>query len=79
MAPKIVMAQAPTKPGKVSIFEDRTLKRGDAVMTADGIRVFAGSASWPYTKADFIDLASAKDLNKDTTKVLAEVDRLPRG
>ncbi len=78
-APKIFMAQAPTKPEKVLMFEDRTLKRGDAVMTADGIRVFAGSASWPYTKADFIDLASAKDLNKDTTKVLAEVNRLPRG
>ena len=78
-APKTVIAQVPAKPGKVSIFEDRTLKRGDAVMTPDGIRVFAGSASWPYTKADFIDLASAKDLNKDTTKVLAEVNRLPRG
>lgn len=78
-APRLVVAQAPTKPGKVSIFEDRTLKRGDAVMMADGIRVFAGSASWPYTKADFIDLASAKDLNKDISKVLAEVNSLPRG
>lgn len=77
-APKLVVAQMPTKPGEVSIYEDRTLKRGDAVMTADGIRIFAGSVSWPYTKADFIDLASAKNLNKDTTKVLAEVDRLPR-
>ena len=73
------MAQVPTKPEKVSIFEDRTLKRGDVVMTADGIRVFAGSATWPYTKADFVDLATAKNLSKDTAKVLAEVDRLPRG
>ena len=78
-APRLVVAQAPTKPGKVSIFEDRTLKRGDAVMTADGVRVFAGSASWPYTKTDFIDLASAKDLNKDSSKMLAEVNSLPRG
>ena len=77
--PKVGVAQVPTKPEKVSIFEDRTLKRGDAVMTADGIRVFAGSASWPYTKADFVDLATAKNLSKDTAKVLAEVDRLPRG
>ena len=78
-APKVGMAQVPTKPDKVSIFEDRTLKRGDVVMTADGIRVFAGSASWPYTKADFIGLAAVKDLNKDTARILAEVDRLPRG
>jgi hypothetical protein len=78
-APKVGLAQVPTKPEKVSIFEDRTLKRGDAVMTADGIRVFAGSAAWPYTKADFVDLAAAKDLSKDTVKVLAEVDRLPHG
>ena len=77
--PNVGVAQVPTKPEKVSIFEDRTLKRGDAVMTADGIRVFAGSATWPYTRADFIDLAAAKDLNKDTVKVLAEVNRLPRG
>ena len=77
--PKVGVAQVPTKPEKVSIFEDRTLKRGDAVMTADGIRVFAGSATWPYTKADFVDLAMAKNLSKDTAKVLAEVDRLPRG
>ena len=29
--------------GKVSIYQDRTLRRGDAVMTAKGIRIFAGS------------------------------------
>ncbi len=71
--------QVTTKYEKVSLLEDRTLKRGDVVMTANGIRVFAGSASFPYTKANFIELAAAKDLNKDTAKVLAEVDRLPRG
>ena len=78
-APRVGVAQVPVKPETVSIFEDRTLKRGDVVMTVDGIRVFAGSASWPYTKADFVGLAAARDLNKDTAKVLAEVDRLPRG
>ncbi|MGI4765805.1 MAG: hypothetical protein ACRYGP_12225 [Janthinobacterium lividum] len=77
-APKLAIAQAPTKPGKVSIYEDRTLRRGDAVMTAEGVRIFAGSISWPYTAGDFVALATAKDLNRDTVKVLAEVDRLPR-
>ena len=73
------MAQGPTKPGKVSIFEDRTLRRGDAVMMAQGIRVFAGSNSWPYTPGDFVGLDDAKHLSRDTTKVLVQLDKLPRG
>ena len=77
-ATKIAFTQSPTKPGKVSIYEDRTLRRGDAVMTAEGVRVFIGSSSWPYAAGDFVALTTAKNLNKDTVKVLAEVDRLPR-
>lgn len=77
--PRVVVAQAPTKPEKVSIFEDRTLRRGDAVMTADGIRIFAGSKSWPYSADDFVSLGDATHLSKDTTKVLAQLDRMPRG
>lgn len=77
--PRVVFAQSPTKPGKVSIYEDKTLRRGDAVMTADGVRIFSGSSSWPYTAGDFVALATAKDINRDTVKVLTEVDRLPRG
>lgn len=77
--PKIVVAQTPTKPGKVSIYEDRTLRRGDAVMTADGVRIFAGSNSWPYKANDFVVLKDAKNLDRDTSKLLAELDRPPRG
>jgi hypothetical protein len=77
--PRMVVAQAPTKPGKVSIYEDRTLRRGDAVMTADGVRVFAGSSSWPYTAGDFVILKDAKNIDRDTSRVLAQLDKLPRG
>lgn len=77
--PKLAIAQLPTKPGKVSIFDDRTLRRGDAVMTAGGIRIFAGSGALPHASSDFVDLKISKELGKDITKVLAEVDRLPRG
>lgn len=77
--PKLVVAQAPTKPGKVSIYEDRTLRRGDAVMTADGVRIFAGSSSWPYAASDFVALNQAKNVDRDTSKVLAQLDKLPRG
>lgn len=77
--PRIVVAQGPTRPVKVSILEDRTLQVGDAVMTAKGIRIFAGSTSWPYTAGDFVGLDTARHLSKDTSKVLAQIDRLPRG
>ena len=79
--PRAVMtaaAQPPGKTGPVSIFEDRTLRRGDAVMTPKGVRVFAGSTSWPYAPTDFVSLSDAP-LSRDTTKVLATLDRVPRG
>lgn len=75
----VVTAQLPPgKTGPVSIFEDTTLRRGDAVMTPKGMRVFAGSTSWPYVAADFVSLPDAP-LSRDTTKVLANLDRVPRG
>ena len=77
--PKAVAAQLPTKPGKVSIFDDGTLRRGDAVMTERGIRIFAGSRALPHASSDFVGLTASKDLSRDITKVLAEMDRLPRG
>lgn len=77
--PRTVLAQVPIKPEKVSIFEDRTLRRGDAVMTARGVRVFAGSNAWPYSEGDFVSLDDAKQFNTDTSKVLAQLDRMPRG
>ena len=76
--PKSSVAQVPTKPATVSIFEDRTLRRGDAIMTANGVRIFAGSSAWPYTAADFVPLANAKNISKDDAAVLASLDRLPR-
>lgn len=75
----LAVAQSPTKPGKVSIYADRTLRRGDAVMTADGVRIFAGSSSWPYTAGDFVVLKDAKNVDHDTSKVLALLDKAPRG
>jgi hypothetical protein len=77
--PRIVYAEAPTKPAPVSIFEDRTLRRGDAVMTAKGVRIFAGSSSWPYSERDFVGLTDASQVSKDTSRILAQLDKLPRG
>ena len=48
-------------------------------MTAEGVRIFAGSRSWPYTAGDFVGLKDAKSVDRDTSKILAQLDKLPRG
>ena len=76
--PGLSIAAVPVKPGKVAILEDRTLRRGDAVMTANGLRIFVGSNTWPYTSDDFVALAkSGREVSKTTEKVLADLDRRP--
>ena len=73
-----VVASVPSKPEKVSIYEDRTLRRGDAVMTARGMRVFAGSQTWPYREGDFVAIADAGRMDKTTRLTLISLDQLPR-
>ena len=76
--PQSTVAQVPTKPGKVAIYEDRTLRRGDVVMMSDGLRVFSGSKSWPHVAADFGGLDDGKRFGHDVTKAFAALDRVPR-
>ncbi|WP_131115007.1 hypothetical protein [Lichenihabitans psoromatis] len=57
-----------------TIFTDKTLQRGDAVMTASGMRVFNGSTSWPYNNDDFVALASAKQMKPAMRKELNAID-----
>lgn len=73
------MFTAPPRPlPAVSLLEDRTLRRGDAVMMDDGIHVFAGSPVWPYRRADFKALATVRGLDLNLRRTLAELDRQPR-
>ena len=75
-APRVIATvKAPT--GPVSIYEDRTLRRGDAVMTARGIRIFNGSDSVPYRESDFVEISEAR-VSKDLAKTLIAMDRVPR-
>ena len=75
--PQFAVAAGPSMPVKVSIYRDPTLRAGDAVMTAEGIRIFAGSRSWPYAKSDFVAIAQAHDLTRDTVKILADLNKAP--
>ncbi len=73
-------ARLPTKTGPVSIFEDRTLRDGDAVMTKDGMKVFAGgrfSADHPYEETDFIAVSESKAVGPNLKKTVIELNKLP--
>lgn len=75
--PQVKIAVGPVAP--VSIYEDRTLKAGDAVMTKTGVRVFLGGHGAPYTEADFSALSDAEGLPKQVQKALLVIDKAPRG
>lgn len=55
---------------------DRTLRAGDIVATAAGLRVFRGSYQYPYRDADFGPLASAGQIHNRA--VLEALDRTMR-
>jgi hypothetical protein len=68
----IAHADIPQK-GPVSIYNDRTLRRGDSVMTAQGLRVFRGSSRFPYRPSDFVSLAEASKFVLGDKKQLRDV------
>ncbi|MBV8850546.1 MAG: hypothetical protein JOZ16_13290 [Methylobacteriaceae bacterium] len=68
----IAHADLPQK-GPVTIYNDRTLRRGDSVMTAQGLRVFRGAGHFPYHPADFVALAQASSFVSGNKKQLRDV------
>jgi hypothetical protein len=68
----IARADIPHK-GPVSIYTDRTLRRGDSVMTAQGLRVFRGSSRFPYHPSDFVSLADASRFVVGDKKQLRDI------
>jgi len=57
-----------------ALFHDLTLRKGDFVMTATGVRVFRGGRRPPYDANDFTDLAPSS-LPRDTRDSLVAMDR----
>lgn len=58
----------------VTIYTDKTLARGDAVMTVHGMRVFNGSTSWPYTDVDFVSVSSRTSIPAGIRRQLRAID-----
>ena len=72
-----LFAVNPSRPAIVSIYEDRTLRRGDALMTLAGLRVFAGSHTYPYRPEDFTTLTASRDVKGQLRRALIELDQNP--
>ncbi len=75
--PKPIVLPKPPRPALVSIFQDRTLRDGDAVMMADGIHVFHRAGAWPYRPQDFVRLTFAAALDWHLRQTLDVLDRNP--
>ncbi len=64
-----------------AVLNDPTLRPGDTVVTAKGVRVFKGGA-YPFKSSDFMSLAETRDLPTAKRGALAAIDRVlqtPRG
>jgi hypothetical protein len=60
----------------VSLRRDFTLRKGDAIMTAKGIRVFKGARRWPYNNKDFATLRrSSRMFNRSDRAMLNKLER----
>ena len=74
---RLLILPIPKKPAIVSLYEDRTLRNGDAVMLADGIHVFRGDIAGPHRPRDFIRLQLVASLGWKLRETLSDLDRNP--
>ncbi len=58
-----------------SLLRDFTLRRGDAVVTSTGVKVFHGGGHYPYRQADFVRLAESRDVQKATMASFRAIER----
>ena len=73
----LIKLPKPPKPAVVSIYEDRTLRNGDAVMMVDGIHIFQGLGEWPYRPRNFVRLTLTASLGWHLRQTLDALDRNP--
>jgi hypothetical protein len=58
-----------------SLLHDFTLRRGDAVMTSRGMRIFHGASRYPYQRRDFVALSQSRDVRKTDRSNLQAMER----
>ncbi len=76
-SPRLVLLPTPTRPALVSLYQDRTLRTGDAVMLADGIHVFRGQNGAAHRPEDFVRLAKVATFDWRLRRTLDDLDSTP--
>jgi hypothetical protein len=59
----------------LSLLRDLTLRRGDAVMTTGGFRVFHGGRRFPYRREDFVALSRSHDIRQTDRATFGAIER----
>lgn len=59
----------------VSLRKDFTLRKGDAVFTKRGIRIFKGAKRWPYRLRDFTTIRRTRGLRRSDKRKLYALER----
>jgi hypothetical protein len=67
--------KAGSRSNTMSLLRDLTLKRGDAVMTTGGFKVFHGGRSFPFHREDFVALAHSHDVRKTDRAIIGAIER----
>jgi Protein of unknown function (DUF2865) len=62
-----------------ALLGDPTLRKGDLVMTTDGVRMFRGSSSSPYGLNDFVSLAQSSLPRAERDELMAMEREAARG
>ena len=71
---KLHPAKGPHAAPIVGLMDDESLRNGDVVMTADGIRVFTGSAGSQHSEDEFAKLSDIKGMSKTQRSALLFID-----
>ena len=58
-----------------SLLRDFTLRRGDAVMTKTGFKVFHGGERYPYRQGDFVALSKSRDVHQGQRATFHAIER----
>ena len=58
----------------VGLMDDESLRNGDVVMTADGIRIFTGSSGSHHSEDDFAKISDTEGLSKTQRSALLFLD-----
>jgi hypothetical protein len=70
-----VRQRAPDLTQPDAILHDATLREGDSVMTARGVRVFQGGSACPHKESDFLALADARDIPQSKRRALVALEK----